>query len=157
MTVQIDPFAMPPWVGSEVVRARSTDSAPDPVLHFASVRLDDPSVREDALLDGERLLEAHPQNRWLLLAQSYLLQQAGRNAEATQTFQRILDLPNQEPDFIRRLFTFWSWMALAQMTAPDDRAKARVYLQNIVQSGVTGEMLDDAKRMLDSLNQTRAP
>ncbi|MBA3918810.1 MAG: hypothetical protein C0516_09525 [Gemmatimonas sp.] len=141
----------------DLVRARYTDSAPDPVLHFASVRLDDPSVREAALQDGVRLLEAHPQNRWLLLAQGYLLEQAGRYAESSQAFQRILDLPNQEPDFIRRLFTFWSWMALAQMTAPNDPAQARVYLQNIVQSGVTGEMLDDAKRMLDSLDQKRTP
>lgn len=141
----------------DLVRARYTDSAPDPVLHFASVRLGDPSVREAALLDGERLLEAHPQNRWLLLAQGYLLQQAGRNAESSQAFQRILDLPNQHPDFIRRLFTAWSWMALAQMTAPNDRAQARVYLQNIVQSGLTGETLVDAKRMLDSLDQKRTP
>jgi CubicO group peptidase (beta-lactamase class C family) len=141
----------------ELVRERYTGSAPDPVLHFASVRLGDSSVRAAALQDGERLLEAHPENRWLLLAQGYLLQQEGKNAEATQAFQRILDLPNQEPDFIRRLFTFWSWMALAQMTAPHDRAQARIYLQNIVQSGVTGEMLDDARRMLDSLGQKRTP
>ncbi|MBX9854532.1 MAG: beta-lactamase family protein [Gemmatimonadaceae bacterium] len=141
----------------DLARARYTVSEPDAVLHFASVRLGDSTLRAAALRDGDRLLEAHPQNRWLLLAQGYLLQQAGRNAEATQIFQRILDLPNQEPDFIRRLFTFWSWMALAQMAAPNDQAQARIYLQNIVQSGVTGEMLDDAKRMLDSLNQNRAP
>jgi CubicO group peptidase (beta-lactamase class C family) len=141
----------------DLVRARYMGSEPDPVLHFASVRLGDSTVRDAALQDGERLLEAHPQNRWMLLAQGYLLQQEGRNAEASKTFQRILDLPNQHPDFIRRLFTAWSWMALAQMTAPNDRAQARIYLRNIVEGGVTGEMLDDAKRMLDSLDQKRTP
>lgn len=137
----------------ELVRSRYTGSAPDVVLHFASVRLGDSTVRDAALQDGERLLEAHPQNRWMLLAQGYLLQQEGRNAEASKTFQRILDLPNQHADHIRRLFTAWSWMALAQMTAPNDQAQARIYLQNIVAGGVTGEMLDDAKRMLDSLDR----
>ena len=63
----------------------------------------------------------------------------------------ILDLPNQEPDFLRRLFRAWSWMALAQMSAERDGEKARAYLQEIVGSGVTGGMLDDARRMLDTL------
>lgn len=140
-----------------VVRDRYRDPNPDPVLHFASVHLQDPGVREAAILDGERLLRAHPENRWMMLAQGELLQQEGRIPEASESFRRILDLPNQEPDFLRRLFRAWSWMALAQMTAPHDPAQARRYLQSIVQSGVTGEMLADTRRMLDSLDQKRVP
>ncbi|MBX3134059.1 MAG: beta-lactamase family protein [Gemmatimonadaceae bacterium] len=139
----------------DIVRQRYRSNEPDPVLHFASARLQDSSVRRSALLDGALLLRAHPENRWMLLAQGYLLQQEGRVTEASDTFQRILDLPNQEPDFLRRLFRFWSWMAMAQMTAPHDPAQARAYLQNIVQSGVTGEMLADTRRMLDSLDRQR--
>ncbi len=139
----------------DVVRERYRNNEPDPVLHFASVHLRDSSVRSAALLDGERLLRAHPKNRWVLLAQGYLLQQEGRVPEASDTFRRILDLPNQEPDFLRRLFTAWSWLALAQMTAPHDPAQARTYLQSIVQGGVTGELLVEARRMLDSLDQKR--
>ena len=137
----------------DIVRERYRDSGPDPVLHFASMRLQDSSLRQAALLDGERLLRSHPENRWMLLAQGYLLQQAGRIAESSDTFRRILDLPNQEPDFLRRLFVAWSSLALAQMTAPQDPAKARTYLQSIVQGGVAGEVLVEAKRMLDSLDQ----
>lgn len=139
----------------DIVRERYRSSEPDPVLHFASVRLLDPIVRRAALLDGERLLRAHPENRWMLLAQGYLLQQEGSVADASDIFRRILDLPNQEPDFLRRLFTAWSWLALAQMTAPHDLAQARTYLQRIVQGGVTGELLVEARRMLDSLDQKR--
>jgi hypothetical protein len=74
-----------------------------------------------------------------------------RIAEASAHLHHILDLPNQEPDFLQRLFRAWSWMALAQMSAERDREKARAYLREIIGSGVTGGVLDDAKRMLDTL------
>lgn len=135
----------------DLARDRYPDSDPDPVLHFASVHLQDAGVRDAAIRDGERLLRAHPEDRWMLLAQGGLLQQEGRIAEASATFQRILDLPNQEPDFLGRLFRAWSWLALAQMTAPHEPARARAYLQSIVESRVPGEMQADARRMLETL------
>ncbi|MBL0937683.1 MAG: beta-lactamase family protein [Gemmatimonadaceae bacterium] len=138
-------------------RYTSADSAPDPVVHFASVPLEDSTIRERAIRDGDRLLHDHPLNRWILLSQGELLQQHGRTREASAAFQRILDLPNQEPDFLRRLFKAWSWMALAQMSAPHDRNQARAYLQRIIDSGVSGEMLSDTKRMLDSLSSAKSP
>lgn len=141
----------------DLVRSRYRDAAPDPVLHFATMRLQDPAARERAIREGEHLLREHPNNRWILLAQGYLLQQHGRVSEGTDVFRRILNLSNQEPDFIHRLFRAWSWMALAQMTAPHNPAEARAYLQRIVQSGVTGEVLTESQRMLESLDQGRAP
>ena len=137
----------------DLVRNRYRDSTPDAVLHFATARLGDDSARRGAILDGERLLRAQPENRWILLAQGALLQQDGRTADASNTFRRILALPNQESDFLGRLFRAWSWMALAQMAAPSNPDEARAYLRNIMQSGVTGGTLDDATRMLDSLDR----
>jgi hypothetical protein len=137
----------------DVVRDRYRDSTPDAVVHFATVHLGDDSARRRAIPEGERLLRAQPEDRWMLLAQGALLQQEGRTAEASDTFRRILTLPNQEADFLGRLFRAWSWMALAQMTAPNDPNEARTYLQNIIQSGVTGGTLIDTKRMLDSLDR----
>lgn len=139
----------------DIVRDRYRETAPDRVLHFASLHLQDAGARERAIREGERLLHDHPENRWILLAQGYLLQAQGQHGEAADAFHRILDLPNQEPDFIRRLFGAWSWMALAQMAAPHHPDEARAYLQRIVESGVTGEVLADTKRMLDSLGQQR--
>lgn len=137
----------------DLVRNRYRDSIPDAVVHFAAAQLGDDSTRRRAIPEGERLLRAQPENRWLLLAQGALLQQDGRTAEASDTFRRILTLPNQEADFLNRLFRAWSWMALAQMAATSDPDEARTYLRNIVQSGVTGGTLNDAKRMLDSLDR----
>ena len=125
-------------------------------MHFAALRLPDAHSKDQALQEGARLLAAHPMNRWMLLAQGYLFQQRGRMAEGSKCFEDILELPNQEPDFLRRLFHAWSWMALAQMSAQRDAAKARAYLREIVASGVTGELLEDARRMLDDLGR-RSP
>ena len=137
----------------DVVRRRYRHDLPDPVVHFAALRLPDARSKDQAVRDGARLLTAHPTNRWMLLAQGYLLQERGRPAEASKHFHAILDLPNQEPDFLRRLFRAWSWMALAQMSAERDAEKARSYLREIVGSGVTGDVLDDARRMLDDLGR----
>jgi tetratricopeptide (TPR) repeat protein len=127
--------------------------APDAVLHFAALRLPQPSNKETAIRTGDRLLFLHPNNRWVLLAQGYLLQQRDRTDESAACFQRILKLPNQEPDFLSRLFKVWSWMALAQMTAQQDPVKARLYLRRIIDSGMGGDMLEEAQRMLSRLRE----
>jgi tetratricopeptide (TPR) repeat protein len=129
----------------------------DPVAHFAALRLADTRSQERAIEDGEELLEKHPRNRWMLLAQGYLLQESGRYADASARFENILMLPNQEPDFLDRLFKVWSWLALAQMSAVDDPDRARGYLQSILASGVSGGLRSDARQLMDSLDQPTRP
>lgn len=126
---------------------------PDPIVHFAALRLPNEQNKESAIRIGEQLLTRHPDNRWMLLAQAYLLQQRAQFEKSSACFHRILNLPNQEPDFIGRLFKVWSWMALAQMSEGHDPAQARRYLQQITGSGITGDMLEEAKRMLKRLEQ----
>lgn len=137
----------------DLARARDRDDAPDAVMHFAALRLPEARAKDAAIEDGMRLLAAHPANRWILLAQGYLLQQRERTAEAAACFRRILALPNQEPDFLWRLFRAWSWMALARISTEGDPRQAREYLREIVGSGVTGALLDEAKQMLDDLDR----
>jgi CubicO group peptidase (beta-lactamase class C family) len=139
----------------DIARTRYRDDTLDAVMHFAALRLPDLHSKDQALQEGARLLEAHPMNRWVLLAQGYLFQQRGRMAEGSKCFEDILELPNQEPDFLRRLFRAWSWMALAQMSAQRDAGKARAYLREIIASGVTGGLLEDARRMLEDLGRRR--
>lgn len=129
---------------------------PDPVVHFAALRLPNEQTRESAIRIGEKLLARHPDNRWMLLAQAYLLQQQAEFERSSACFHRILKLPNQEPDFIGRLFKVWSWMALAQMSEERDPAQAQGYLQQVMDSGITGDMLEEAKRMLKRLEQAHA-
>jgi hypothetical protein len=74
-------------------------------------------------------------------------------SSSSTCFERILELPNQEPDFLGRLFKAWSWMALAQ-AHDGDPVEARRYLEEIVNSGIGGEMLTDATRMLRDLEDT---
>lgn len=140
----------------DLMRTRYSQEKPDAVAHFAALRLPEAGSQDIAIRDGERLLAMHPTNRWMLLTQGYLLQARTRSSEAAECFQTILALPNQEKDFLNRLFKAWSWMALAQMSAERDPAQARAYLREIIASGVTGEMLDDATRMLDGLVQPSA-
>jgi CubicO group peptidase (beta-lactamase class C family) len=141
----------------DLMRTRYPQGMPDAVAHFAAFQLPDASSQEIAIRDGERLLAAHPTNRWMLLAQGYLLQARARSSEASECFQAILALPNQEADVVHRLFKVWSWMALAQMSAEHDPAQAAAYLREIIASGVTGGMLDDATRMLDGLVPAKRP
>lgn len=110
-----------------LARDRRDGCAPDPVVHFAILQLRDSTLRVCGLLIGRRLLAAHPGNRWMLLAQGYLLQQHGLDAEADVVIRRILELPNQEPS-----------------------AYASV-LKDLVSSGIGSDLQLRARQMLDSI------
>lgn len=150
------------WTGRVADAQRKFDLAssrylnpalPDPVVHFAALRLPDEQNKDAAIRLGEQLLTGHPDNRWMLLAQGYLLQQRAQYEKSSACFHRILGLPNQEPDFIGLLFKAWSWMALAQMSERHDPTLSRRYLEQVIGSGITGDMLEEAKRMLDRLEK----
>ncbi len=130
---------------------------PDPVLHFATSRLPDAHMKQAAIRMGGSLLSQHPRNRWMLLAQGYLLQQQDRLNESAVCFQRILDLPNQEPDDLNRLFKAWSWMALAQASAPSNPAEARLYLDKVIASGVDEDVLQEAQNLRLTLAKPPSP
>jgi CubicO group peptidase (beta-lactamase class C family) len=87
---------------------------PDRVLHFAAAAIGRPRSRAWGIGQGERLLASHPGNRWVRLAQANLLAaEPARAREAIGHYQAILDLPNQTPDFLHRLFRTWSLTGIA--------------------------------------------
>ncbi|TDF41995.1 hypothetical protein EYS14_03920 [Alteromonadaceae bacterium M269] len=129
------------------------DKERDPIVHFSALRLDEPEVKDSALKMGEGLLQDQPNNRWILLAQGYLLQQRGRDSDAASCFNRILNLPNQQQDFLHRLFSVWSWTALAQITMENEPTKAKRYLTKVINSGIKGESLENAKALLETLSE----
>jgi len=92
-------------------------------------------VKQMTIDMGERLLAEHPNNRWLLFAQGGLLAESGAGAEAAVLYQRILDLPNQNQDFLHRLFGAWSGFGLAGIYRDDDPEEARRALRRIVDCG----------------------
>ncbi len=102
---------------------------------------------------GERLLAGHPNNRWLLLVQADLLAESGAGAEAASLYQRILDLPNQNQDFLHRLFASWSWYGLARIYRDDDPGEARRALRRIIDCGApVCPNQDQAETMLQELD-----
>ncbi len=125
---------------------------PDAVIHFAGARLAPGPVKRLTIDMGERLLVGHPNNRWLLLAQAYLLAESGAGAEAAALYQRILDLPNQNQDFLHRLFDSWSWYGLAGIYHDDDPGEARRALRRIIDCGApVCPNQDQAETMLQEL------
>ena len=126
-------------------------SRPEPVVHFAILTLPPGPVKQVGIDMGTQLLADHPDNRWILLFQGYLLQQTGRGVEAAVVFNRILSLPNQHQGFLLRLFNAWSWYQLADIHRADDPDLARRYLRRIIDSGVGGADQRRAETMLAEL------
>lgn len=124
----------------------------DPVIHFAGMRLAPGPVKKLTIDMGERLLAGHPNNRWLLYAQGGLLAESGAGAEAASLYQRMLDLPNQNQDFLHRLFDSWGWFGLARIYRDDDPEEARRALRSIINCGAyVCPNRDQAESMLQEL------
>jgi predicted Zn-dependent protease len=101
---------------------------------------------------GKRLLMGHPNNRWLLLAQADLLAESGASAEAASLYRRMLDLPNQNQDFLHRLFDSWSSFGIAKIYKDDDPEEARRALRRIIDCGTSVcPNRDRAETMLQEL------
>ena len=125
---------------------------PDPVIHFAGTQLAPGPVKQLTIDMGERLLAGHPNNRWFLYAQADLLIETGAGAEAASLYQRILDLPNQNQDFLHRLFASWSSFGLARIYRDDDPKVARRALRRIIDCGArVCPNRDQAETMLQEL------
>jgi hypothetical protein len=132
--------------------------APDPVLHFLSLRLGTPRSRAWGLDQGERLLKVHPQNRWMLFAQASLLAaDPPRAGDAVRHYQAVLDLPQQAPDFLHRLFRAWCLTGIAQVIRDTQPAEAARRLQDAIDLKVGGGTEDEARRLLKAIPSPQAP
>ncbi|MEO1028431.1 MAG: serine hydrolase domain-containing protein [Pseudomonadota bacterium] len=123
------------------------------VLHFAAMNLQggaDPMI--DAFND--RVLAAHPNNKWVLLAASGYFERTSRDDEAFLLYQRIIDLPNQEEDFLRRLFLAWAYRDQARIMMGSDLEAAAELLDKGLATGVRGET---RQQLLDLKNGLAQP
>jgi hypothetical protein len=50
-------------------------------------------------------------------------------------YKRILELPNQNQDFLHRLFGSWSWFGIAQIYRDKDPEEAKRALRRIIDCG----------------------
>ena len=131
---------------------------PDPVLHFLAARLGTPASRAWGLDQGERLLKSHGRNRWILFAQANLLAaDPARAREAAGHYQAILDLPNQTPDFLNRLFRAWCLTGIAQAVRQTDPAEAERRLRQALDLKVGGGTEEEARRLLEEVRAAAKP
>jgi hypothetical protein len=80
------------------------------------------------------------------------LAESGAGAQAASLYQRMLDLPNQNQDFLHQLFDSWGLFGLARIYRDDDPAQARRALQRIINCGApVCPNRDQAETMLQEL------
>jgi len=94
----------------------------------------------------------------MLFAQANLLAgEPARVREAVSHYEAILDLPNQTPDFLNRLFRAWSLTGIAQLVRdrqPEDAARR---LQQAIDLGVGGDTEAQARGLLSELRAASRP
>jgi CubicO group peptidase (beta-lactamase class C family) len=86
---------------------------------------------------------AHPTNRWVLLSSGVLNSRLERGDVAARRYEAILALGNQEPDGLASLFRAWSYGGLARIYKPTDLTRARRYVEQGLDTGVSGGTRDD--------------
>lgn len=116
--------------------------ADDLVMHFMTTAVAGALKSEQFIDYDQRAVQAHPANRWALLASAEYAEALQRVGPARRAFQAILDLPRQNDDFFRRLFLAWTYAGLARLELTADTAAARDYVQQGLDTGVSGPTRD---------------
>lgn len=124
----------------------------DPVFLYLAVRVNGTEIKRKGTEVGKNLLKRFPNNRWILLFQGYLQVQLGENDRAVTTFETIISLPEQHPDFLRRLFVGWGHLEIARVLQLTNPAKAKKHLEQIVALKVGGETQANALQLLENIN-----
>jgi hypothetical protein len=127
----------------------SLREAPDPALHFLALTLDTPRSRAWGIAQGERLLKTHSRNRWILFTQANLLaSDPTRTGDAVRLYQAVLDLPNQTPDFLHRLFRAWCLTGSGRLLHATQPEEAERRLEQVFRLKVGGDTEAEARRLL---------
>ncbi len=116
-----------------VVRDRyGFDESGDIVSHNTFANFPDELFLEEGIAMGNSLLKRYLDNRWILDSQAELLARAGKNAEAIMLHERVLALPNQEPDRLHRMFGCWTKLSMAGVLVESNLDRAKKYLSEII-------------------------
>lgn len=124
---------------------------PNPVTHFYLNRLDTNELIDEAIALGNTLLNLSPNNRWILQTQASLLAKAGDENAAIDLYRRVLELPNQQDDWLHNAFDCWAWLPLSSLLLEKDPAQAERHLNSMINSphGCSGRQV--AESMLTQL------
>ena len=117
--------------------------ADDVVPHFIATLLGDSESRDFAEGLDRTVMAAHPANRWVLLMSGGLNDALGHKDAAAERYKTILALPNQEKDGLATLFRAWSYGGLARLSQASDRPRALKYVEQGLETGVTGGTRDE--------------
>jgi len=117
--------------------------ADEVVPHFLAAMLGDGDSKEFVESVDQVVYAAHPANRWVLLMSGELQAGLGHRDTATQRYQAILALQNQEPDGLATLFRAWACGGLARLNKSTDRQLALKYVEQGLATGVTGGTRED--------------
>ena len=128
------------------------DPENDPVTHYYLDVLGEDSFVDEAISLGNTLMATAPNNRWLLTSQASLLATSGDTDRAIMLYQRILDLPNQQDDWLHNAFNCWTWLPLSALLLEKDQTLAEHYLNEIINSSQGCGNRQEAGSMLDQLN-----
>lgn len=113
----------------------------DLVLHFAAGIVASEETSAFARQLDAAVIQRHPANRWALLLSGGLNARLGDTALATQRYENLLALQNQQEDGLQTLFLAWAYQGLAALHI-DDPARARIYIERGLATGVTGGTRD---------------
>lgn len=128
------------------------DLETDVVTHYYLDVIGSDTIREEAIAMGTELLSEHPDNRWILTTQASLLAQDSQNALAVDLYKRLLELPNQQDDWLHNAFDCWTWMPLAELLIETDPEQAKMYLNSIINSSQGCSSSGQAIEMLAQIN-----
>jgi len=130
------------------------DKEKDPVTHYYLDVLGEEKFVDEAISLGKDLLAQAPNNRWILTSQASLLATSGDTDSAIRLYQRILDLPNQQDDWLHNAFNCWTWLPLSSLLMEKDPALAERYLHEIINSSQGCGNRQSAESMLAQLNSS---
>lgn len=122
----------------------------DLVLHFAAGIVASEETSAFARNLDSAVIQRHPANRWVLLLSAGLHARLGETALATQRYENLLALQNQEADGLHTLFRAWAYQGLAALHI-NDPARARTYIEDGLATGVTGGTRDGLLALRDSI------
>jgi CubicO group peptidase (beta-lactamase class C family) len=136
---------------------RPDPRADDFALHFVAAMLPSQLPREFTAALDARVAGAHSRNRWALLMSGGLNTGLGNTALAVARYEALLALPNQEQDFLAKLFRAWSCAGLANALKSQDPARALKYVEEGLATGVTGPTREGLVALKSQLSTAAPP
>lgn len=119
----------------------------DLVQHFMVTSVGAALAMDDFEAFDRRVVAAYPSNRWPLLASASYAAALNRNAVSSQRYQAIIDLPDQNQDFLRRLFQAWAYRGLATNASKLDPQRALDFIELGLDTGIGGPTRKDLEAL----------